>query len=177
ALLARLVHDDAAREEAVVVVRNALRAGEIEGSVRPLSPKSTLQIELANALAQHAVARVHVLVELELVAQIARNPVAVAKIVLEHEEIPVEPAPRFLQAAFQLRVRRKRARVIRLHGELASQRAGTVNLALRRWARARAVRVLRLSPQQRIVLVSRPVEAHFCRELVLARLDRVLDRE
>src|SRR5258706_3090168 len=80
-LFVRLEHDDAAREQAVVVVRNTLRAGEIEVSVRPFSAQAALQIELADALADHSVAGVYVLVELELVAQIALDPIAGSEIV------------------------------------------------------------------------------------------------
>ena len=65
-----------------------------------------LQVELPDALAEHTVAGVHVLIELELVAQATRHPIAVTEIVLGHEEIAVEPAGCFLQTAFELRARR-----------------------------------------------------------------------
>ncbi len=73
----------------MIVVGITLRLREIECPIGPLGSQTALQIELANVLAELSVTGVRVLVEREVVAQVARQPVAVAERILGDEEISV----------------------------------------------------------------------------------------
>ena len=116
----------------------------------------------------------HLLVEREVVTQIAPRPVAVAECVLVDEEILVEPATGFLQARFELALAPKRPRVVGLRGELTSETVVAVNFSFEWSSSARAVLVLRLAPERGVVLVPRAIVPDFRRELVGARSDGAL---
>src|SRR5437763_16697366 len=114
------------------------------------------------------------LVEREVVTQIAPRPVAVAECVLVDEEFLVEPAMGVLQARFELALAPKRPRIVGLRRELTSETVVAGNFSLEWRSSARAVLVLRLAPEGRIVLVTRSSVPEFGAEHVCARRGRQL---
>jgi alkylation response protein AidB-like acyl-CoA dehydrogenase len=93
---------------------------------------SLLQLEPGDTVAQHRVQGVHLLVELEGVAQVAPGPLAGTEGVLRHEEVAVEPTSGALVARLDLRALAKRSRVIHLADELPGHGVECVDLPLQR---------------------------------------------
>src|SRR5207247_6584230 len=159
-LLARLVHEDSALEQAVVVVRNRRRARETEVARRPLGAETTLKVKLADALTQHAVAGVYLFVERERVAQIAQGPVAVAERVFVDKEILVEPAVGLLHPRLELGLCPERAGVIGLRGKLPCQPIADVRFTLKWIPCTGAVGILRIAPKQQDAFIPPPIVPH-----------------
>src|SRR5688500_17194146 len=123
-------------------------------------------------MAEHAIGRVHVLAEIEVVAEVALHPLAASRLILSHQILTVEPASRSLVAALELRPLFQRLRIVelRVQGLREIVAVGPLPLQLGRsgeW----------LSPQQDVVRVVVAVVPELGRELVLPRLDRALPRE
>ena len=138
----------------MVVVGDGLRTGKVEVARRPFGAEPALEVEFSDTLAQHTITRVRPLIEIERVTQSTLRPVSIAERVLVDEKFLVQPAIRFLHASLELRLLPQRARVVCLRRQLTSERVVAVDLTLNRRTGGAAILVLRLTPQEGVVLVA-----------------------